>query len=157
MLTLFAELGAGVAGFSGVVVALDSRPVRRWSQRRREGLRSLLQVSAVIVLFSLLPMILGRRLAEPGLWSWALIAYGMGHLGDVLSFVLRHGPDTPPAVKAGARVGFAVALAQLAAAFLASSETAEMVYLAVLTWHLVVAAGSFAFMLYSHDTELEER
>jgi hypothetical protein len=156
VLTLYAELGAGIAGFSGIVVALDTRPVPQWSQHRRAGLRSLLQVSAVIVLFSLLPMILGRRLAEPGLWTWALMAYGLGHVGDVLSFLLHHDSQTPRAVKMGARFGLAVALTQLVVAFVAPSSTAEMVYLGVLTWHLVVAAGSFAFLLYAHDTELAD-
>jgi hypothetical protein len=111
-------------------------------------------VSAVIVLFSLLPMVLGRRIAEPGLWRWALIAYGLGHVGDVLSFLLRHGADTPKRAKLGARVGLGVALSQVTAAFAVSPETAEMVYLAVLMWHLAVAAGSFAFMLFSHDAEV---
>lgn len=156
VLTLFAELGAGIAGFSGVIVALDGRPVPAWSQRRRDGLRSLLQVSAVLVLFSLLPMILGRRLAEPALWSWALKAYGVAHVADVLSFLLRYGPDTPRSVKVGAWIGLVVAVTQLTLAFVVSPGTAEMVYLAVLTWHLVIAAGSFAFMLYSRDVETEE-
>jgi hypothetical protein len=153
LLALFAQLGAAIAGFSGIIVALDTRSVRNWSAVRREGLRSLLQVSGVVVLFSVVPLILGRRLPEPELWTWALGAYGVVHVGDVLSFLLRQRHDTPAAAKAGAWTGLGIALAQLATAAFASASTSEMVYLGVLGWHLAIAAGSFVYLLYRHDPD----
>ena len=148
---LFAQLGAVIAGFSGIIVALDRQPVRTWTRLRRDGLRTLLQVSGVVIIFSIAPLILGRRLPEPHLWSWALGVYGVAHLGDVLSFLLRQARDTPVAAKVGARLGLAIAIAQIGVASVASPGTAEMVYFGVLTWHLAISAGSFVYLLYSHD------
>jgi hypothetical protein len=142
-----------IAGFSGIIVALDRHPVRTWTRQRRDGLRTLLQVSGVVILFSMVPLILGRRLPEPDLWSWALGAYGVAHLADVLSFMLRHARDTPVSAKVGARLGLAIAIAQIGVASIATPGTAEMVYLGVLAWHLAISAGSFVYLLYTHDAE----
>ena len=142
-----------IAGFSGIIVALDSRSVKTWSSVRRDGLRSLLQVSGVVVLFSIVPMILGRRIPEPELWTWALGAYGVVHVADVLSFLVRQRSDTPAAAKVGAWMGLGIALAQIATAVFASASIAEMVYLGVLGWHLAIAAGSFVYLLYEHDPD----
>jgi len=110
-------------------------------------------VSGVVVLFSVVPLILGRRLPEPELWTWALGAYGVVHVADVLSFLLRQHRDTPAAARAGAWMGLGIALAQLATAALASAPIAEMVYLSVLGWHLAIAAGSFVYLLYEHEPD----
>lgn len=156
VLTLLVELGVAIAGFSAIVVALDQRPVRRWTRIRRDGLRSLLQVSGVVIAFSLAPLVLGRWFAEPAIWGWLLLAYGMVHVADVLSFLLRHTAETPTEVKAGARFGLLIAVLQVAIALLASPEVAEMVYVAVLFWHLAIAAASFLYLLHTHDTEERE-
>ena len=142
-----------IAGFSGIVVALDKAPVPNWPQHRREGLRTLLQVSGVVIVFSIVPLILGRRMPEPDLWTWALAAYGVGHLADVLSFLLRQTHETPASAKLAAKAGLAIALAQIVLAATVPPTTAEMVYLTVLTWHLAISAGSFVYLLYTHDTE----
>jgi hypothetical protein len=152
ILLLFAQLAAVIAGFSGVVVALDVEPIRKWSRKRRNGLRSLLQVSAVVVVFSIVPLVLGRRLPEPALWTWALLAYGVGHFADVLTYLVHQERETPTEARAGAWTGLAIALSQVAAAALVSPSTAEIIYFGVLTWHLLIAAGSFAYLLYSHDS-----
>ena len=156
VLTLLVELGVAIAGFSAIVVALDQRPVRRWRRIRRDGLRSLLQVSGVVIVFSLAPLVLGRWFAEPAVWGWLLLAYGVIHVADVLSFLLRHTAETPTSAKAGARVGLMIAVLQVATALLASPEVAEMAYVAVLFWHLAIAAGSFVYLLHTHDTEASD-
>ena len=51
-LVLIAELAVAIAGFSGVIVALESRSVRSWTPLQRRNLRLLLQVSAVAIFFS---------------------------------------------------------------------------------------------------------
>jgi hypothetical protein len=154
VLTLLVELGVAIAG--AIVVALDQRPVRRWTRIRRDGLRTLLQVSGVVIAFSLAPLVLGRWFAEPGVWGWLLLAYGVIHVLDVLSFLLRHTAETPTGVKAGARIGLVIAVLQVATALLASPEVAEMAYVAVLFWHLAIAAGSFVYLLHTHDTEASD-
>jgi len=152
VLTLLVELGVAIAGFSAIVVALDQRPVRRWTRIRRDGLRTLLQVSGVVITFSLAPLVVGRWFAEPAVWGWLLLAYGVIHVSDVLSFLLRHTAETPVEAKAGARIGLGIAVLQVATALLASPEVAEMAYVAVLFWHLAIAAGSFVYLLHTHDT-----
>ena len=41
-LALTAQLAVGIAGFSGAIVALESRDVRSWDPLRRRSLRILL-------------------------------------------------------------------------------------------------------------------
>ena len=106
-----------------------------------------------MIAFSLAPLVLGRWFAEPDVWGWLLLAYGVIHVTDVLSFLLRHTAETPTEVKAGARIGLVIAVLQVATALLASPEVAEMAYVAVLFWHLAIAALSFVYLLHTHDTE----
>lgn len=95
LLVVVAELAVAIAGFSSVVVALDSRAVREWSPARRYNLRVLLQMSALAVLFALLALFLERATEGVAFWKWALGAYGIAHLIDAGSFIRRQPADIP--------------------------------------------------------------
>lgn len=146
---LIAELAVAIAGFSAVVVAVESRSVRNWSEIQRFNLRILLQVSALAIFFSIFPLIFERVVAPPSSWRWALWLYGFVHLADVSSFLFRSPRNAPVAVKIPMFTGFSMALASLAVAAFGSLLAAEVVYLSMLVWHLAVAAFGFAMLVFS--------
>ena len=144
-LVLIAELAVAIAGFSGVIVALESRSVRSWTPLQRRNLRLLLQVSAVAIFFSLLPLLLQRFMAASDFWKWALGFYGLVHVGDVSSFLIRQPTGAP---LAPVYAGLAVALTQLSVAAFGSVLMVEAVYLGVLVWHLAIASMGFALLVW---------
>ena len=153
-LTLTAELSLGIAGFSGVIVALESRSVRSWTPLRRRDLRVLLQLSGLALLFSLMPLLAYPTFAAPSFWKWALGLYGFVHLLDLASFLIRQ-PE-------GARLhlvypGVAVAVTQVALAILASDAIAEVAYLGSVLWHLAGAVMGFVFLIWNDHSDNSDR
>jgi hypothetical protein len=150
-LVLLAELAVAIAGFSGVVVALEARRVSEWSASRRFNLRVLLQVSALVVFFSILPLILERAIAQPASWRVALWAYGLVHLADVSSFILRRPPGVVGFRRIAQLVGLCFAVGSLSVAAFGSPLHSEVTYLSMLVWHLAVAAMGFASLLFDES------
>ena len=152
-LVLIAELAVAVAGFSSVIVALESRGVRYWSALQRFNLRVLLQVSALAIFFSLFPLILERLVEPPASWRWALSVYGLVHLIDVSSFMWRTPPETGHVHRIFQRIGLLASLASLLVAAFGSLLACEVVYLSVLVWHLAVAAMGFVLLVFGSSGE----
>ena len=148
ILVLVAELAVAVAGFSGVVVALERRSVADWSRGEQRHLRILLQVSALAIIFSLFPLILRRGIDVPAFWSIALSVYGIAHVADVSTFLFRPVPgesQIPPTI------GFALALFSIGVGAFGSATFAEVTYLCVLVWHLSIAGMGFAFLIFRRN------
>lgn len=152
-LVLLAELAVAIAGFSGVVVALEARSVSQWSASRRFNLRVLLQVSGLVVFFSVFPLILERAVAPPASWRLALWAYGLVHLVDVTSFIVQRPPDVVGVRRIAPIIGLSLALASLCVAAFGSLLLSEIVYLSMLVWHIAVAALGFASLLFDDSGE----
>jgi hypothetical protein len=152
-LVLVAELAVAVAGFSGVIVAVENRSVASWPDLQRFNLRVLLQVSALAIFFSIFPLILERVIPQPASWRWALWVYGIVHLVDVASFMLRSPAGVGALHSFLQRVGLLVALSSLLVAGLGSLLFAEVFYLGALVWHLGVAAMGFALLLFDDRAE----
>ncbi len=145
ILVLVAELAVAVAGFSSVVVALGPRPVSDWSRGERRNLRILLQVSALAILFSLFPLILDRAIDTSAFWNVALAVYGIAHVVDTSTFLLRPvagESQIPPSI------GFTLAIFSIGVAVFGSATFAEVTYLCVLVWHLAIAGMGFAFLVF---------
>ena len=71
ILTTLAEVAIAIAGFSGIVVALQNRTVD-WSETDKLRFSSLLQVSFGCVFFSFLPIVLYlMNPSEPFVWRWS--------------------------------------------------------------------------------------
>lgn len=151
LLVVIAELAVAIAGFSSVVVALDSRAVRDWNPARRYNLRVLLQISALAVFFALLALFLERATEGSGFWNWALGAYGIAHLLDAGSFIRRQPADLPMVNRMGPYVGILLALVQCLVAVLAGLRPAEMVYLASLIFHLGGASMGFGMLIFGRS------
>ncbi len=71
ILTTLAEVAIAIAGFSGIVVALQNRALV-WSETDKMRFSMLLQVSFEGVAFSLIPIVLYlMHLSEPLVWRWS--------------------------------------------------------------------------------------
>jgi hypothetical protein len=71
ILTTLAEVAIAIAGFSGIVVALQNRTVV-WSEMDELRFSMLLQVSFGGVLFSFVPIVLYlMHPSEPFVWRWS--------------------------------------------------------------------------------------
>jgi hypothetical protein len=71
ILTTLAEVAIAIAGFSGIVVALQNRTVV-WSETDKLRFTMLLQVSFECVVFGFVPIVLYlMHLSEPVVWRWS--------------------------------------------------------------------------------------
>jgi hypothetical protein len=141
---LTSELAVGIAGFSGVVVALEGGGVATWPPVRRRSLRILLQLSALALFFSLLPLVAYRTVGSPYFWRWALGLYGVVHLFDVSTFVFRQPQGAWLTPVYG---GYVFAAAQVAIALLVGSA-AETTYMVSIVFHLGGAVMGFVFLIW---------
>jgi hypothetical protein len=103
ILTALAEIAIAIAGFSGIVVALD-RSGQPWSELDRARLSMLLQVSLSCVFWSLLPIALHlANLPPTSVWLWSSglwLAYMCAVLAHRLRRISRVAiPDEDPSVR----------------------------------------------------------
>ncbi len=77
VLTVIAEIGVALAGFSGIVVALRQRSVESWSFPEVMRLRFMLYGSTLTFLFALSPFVFHHLGASPAVtWSVSSLALG---------------------------------------------------------------------------------
>lgn len=136
-------------GFSGVVVALTGKTAEGFGALDRLNLRILLQVSALTVIFSIVPLILHRALDASEAWRLSLLLYGFAHLADAGYFVyrtLRIGSYSCIQIVMPV-AGATIAIAQVIVALIAAISYVEVLYLLVLVWHLAIAGMGFVFLI----------
>jgi hypothetical protein len=151
ILAIIASVAIAIAGFSGVVVALTGRTTASFGAMERLNLRILLQVSALALLFSLVPLILHRVFPAPEAWRIAMLLYGGVHLCDAGLFILktRTSSDLSVTQRVAPILGAGIALLQLTLALLAPPVAVEVGYLSVLIWHLGIAGMGFVNLVYA--------
>jgi len=118
LLLTIAQIAIGLAGFSAVIVTLNPKPIREWDVTDRLNLRLLVQVSFVVLFFSLLPLILAIPLEVEDSWFYGLWLYGIYHIVDVSSFLLGMTKATPSIFRLTAFIGVSVAASQVGVALL---------------------------------------
>jgi hypothetical protein len=143
-----AEVALAIAGFSAIVVALNGRPVREWDELDRHNLRMLIQVAFVTLLFSILPSVLAVSLESADVWKYGLYVYGIAHLIDVSTFVLRFPRDTPLFSRSTGYAGVLIACTQIFFAWTGSTMARETAYVATLVFHLSITFHAFVMLLY---------
>ncbi len=148
ILSTIAEIAVALAGFSAIVVMLNSKPIREWDDTDRLNLRLLIQVSAFTIFFALLPSILVVSLEEPEVWKYGLWAYGLLHILDVSSFLFKMTSETPNVFRNAAVAGTVIAVTQLVIAWAGSNAAKETMYLGTLLWHLCITFMAFILLLY---------
>ncbi len=147
LLLTVAQIAVGLAGFSAIIVTLNPKPIREWDVTDRLNLRLLIQVSFVVLFFSLLPFILAVPFEIEDAWFYGLWLYGLYHVVDVSSFLLGMTKETPSIFRASAFVGVFVAVSQVGAALLGTPKLRETAYVATLGWHLYIIFMAFVLLL----------
>lgn len=148
LLLTISQLAVGLAGFSAIIVTLNPRPIREWGSTDRLNLRLLVQVSFVVLFFSLFPFLLGIVFPPERVWLYGLWVYGVLHLIDVSSFLVGMTPETPMIFRVTAICGVIIALSQLVAAAFGGAIAREVIYAGTLVWHLYVVFMGFVLLLY---------
>ena len=148
LLLTVSQLAVGLAGFSAVIVTLNPRPIKEWDVTDRLNLRSLVQVSFVVLFFSLFPFLLGISLSDEQVWLYGLWLYGVLHFVDVLSFLIKQTSETPTIMRYIAYGGVVIAIGQVIVAWQGNDNLRELIYAATLVWHLYVVFMSFLMLLY---------
>jgi len=147
MLTI-AQIAVGLAGFSAIIVTLNDKPIRDWDDTDRLSLRLLIQVSIMVIFFSLLPSLLLISLNTGEVWLYGLWVYGLIHLADVSFFLIHRTNATSHIFRNAAICGVAVALAQVGVAWFGEDVAREWLYVFSLLWHLGVVLMAFILLLY---------
>jgi hypothetical protein len=148
LLLTVSQVAIGLAGFSAIVVTLNPRPIREWNVTDRLSLRVLVQVSFVVLFFSLFPFVLAITLSPADVWFYSLWVYGVLHLVDVISFNVSMTPETHNVFRVTARIGIFVALAQIVINVIGDVGLRETAYIVTLVWHLYVVFMGFTLLLY---------
>ena len=148
LLLTVSQLAIGLAGFSAIIVTLNSRPILEWDETDRLNLRLLVQVSFVALFFSLFPFLLAVSLDNEGVWFYGLWVYGVIHIVDVSTFLFRMTADTATVFRVSASVGLVIAVSQVAIAALGTPSMQENIYIGTLIWHLYAVFMAFVLLLY---------
>lgn len=75
LLTIFAEIALGLAGFAGVIAALGPR-TKSWQLLDRYRIIALLLNSFLVLIFALVPLGLATaKLEEPNIWFYSSLVY----------------------------------------------------------------------------------
>ncbi len=157
-LRTFAEVGIAIAGFSAIASALRSRVAGPWSGGDRIALLSLLETSALVVFFALIPQVLDQILTNDRiLWVICNLAYVATHAFHCFVQVRRSiplraaGEPHLPLGLSTARAPFLGAIlligTQIAVAAFGNSDQLRFTYLVVLTWHSCVAGAMFGALI----------
>jgi hypothetical protein len=143
-----AQLAVTLAGFSAVIVALRPKPISEWKPFDRFNFRILIQVAAVTTFFSIFPFAALAIFEPQQAWKLSLLAYGVFHLIDLISFSLKFPIELGRANRIAVGIGFVVAVLQIGIGFLGSPAAVQVMYLSALVWQLGVACFGFVLLIY---------
>jgi hypothetical protein len=115
----------------------------------RLNFRILLQVSAVTAFFAIIPFPMHVLFEADAAWRASLLIYGIFHVFDVGSFILKLPKEALPINRVLSRMGLIVAMAQIVVGIFSGSTVVEFTYLAALVWHLSVAFAGFVILIYA--------
>jgi hypothetical protein len=148
IITTIAEIAIALIGFSAIVVVLNPKPIRDWSVSERFNFRVLVQVGAIVALFSILPFGTNLVFDEYLAWKYALLTYGIFHVVDLTTFVIKFPKDVTSVNRAMPYFGYVIILIQLSVSFFGSIDAVKATYLASLVFHLVVSFIAFVVLVY---------
>jgi hypothetical protein len=149
-LTAISGVAIAIAGFSGVVAALPGKSADSFGPLERLNFRILIQVSALALIFSILPLILHRAFDANEAWRISMLLYGLVHLTDAAYFANKaRGANAPSRIQILAPIiGLLIAITQIIAGVYATITTVEVLYLFVLLWHVAIAGMGFLKLVF---------
>lgn len=143
-----AQIAVALAGFSAIIIALNQKPIREWVLMDQVNIRLLIQLSIIVIFFSLTPSLLAISIPVSTVWLYSLWAYGLVHLADAAFFLFFKSKRAPTIFRVVALCGIIVGLAQVTIAWLGGDIARESIYVFTLIWHLGVIFMAFILLLY---------
>ena len=154
LMLAIAQIAVALAGFSAIIVALNNKPIRKWVLMDQVNIRLLIQLSIVVIFFSLIPSLLAISIPVSDVWLYSLWSYGLAHLADAAYFLFFKSKRAPTIFRVAAICGVIVGLAQVTIAWFGGDIARESMYVFTLIWHLGVIFMAFILLLYQMgDTE----
>lgn len=148
-----AEIAVALAGFTGIVVALEGRSSPLLAGDRRARLRELLLASLGVVFFAFLPTLLAGATGDQGsAWRASQLVLAVYHLllmviffrsTGIRAFARSEWLALPPAT--------AVVALQLTTGLGFFPEQLEVAYLLALLWFLFIAGLNFVLLLLHEE------
>ena len=148
LMFVIAQIAVALAGFSAIIVALNQKPIHEWVLMDQVNIRLLVQLSIVVIFFSLIPSLLAISTPISDVWRYCLWAYGLIHLADAGFFLFFKSKRAPTIFRVAAFCGLIVGLAQVAIAWLGGDLARESMYVFTLIWHLGIIFMAFILLLY---------
>ena len=153
----FAEVSVAIMGFSGIVSTVYIRSEQTWTPRERDHLLSLLQTSAMVIGFSLLPQVLIPQFGEGYvLWVIANSLYLIVHFAHYVTIArkMKRALAANKSYAIGRRnayasgvIATALICCQMLAILFGSIDQMHFVYLLILLWHTACAIAMFCALL----------
>ena len=145
VLLTFAQAAMVIAGFGGIVITLHERS-QQWGEWDRIQFRSILEVSGIVVFFSLLPLVIQSTLDADRSWRVSILLFAAVHAATIISYRLSVKSESVPTVfnRLHAFAG-ALIILQLISGVLADVGIIQLTYSIGLFW--LVGVGGWLFYL----------
>jgi hypothetical protein len=148
-----AEIAVSLAGFTGIVVALERRSFKDRFSANRARLRELLLASLGVVFFVFIPTLLSGTGADDR-WAYraSLLFFAAYQVLLVFLFIRSTGTQLSLGEWLSAPVGSGIILLQLVTAAGLFADQVYRVYFLALLWLLFIACINFVVLLL-HDED----
>ena len=155
LLTVMAEVGIALTGFTGLVVVLGRRARGDWTTAERTQLTILLQTSLAAVFFALLPL-LTPRLPFPETAVWRALAGILSIACSAMTVsnwlpIIAASKAFPRSWRLLTYLSTVIMLSLVASGFVVAfgglAEHRALIYLLTVGFLLCLAGGNFAFLL----------
>ena len=156
ILITIAQLAFALAGFSGIIVAIKPKPIREWQHNEQVSFRILIQLSAIVVFFSIFPFGINILFKNLIFWKICSLAYAVYHFIDLIFFSIVLRAVKLPVHSKLIYVGIVVASIQLFTGLTDNASLMKFVYLATLVWHLSVCFIGFVMLIYGYGNDLNK-
>jgi len=145
VLLTFAQAAMVIAGFGGVVVTFNNKS-DKWGDWDRIQFRSILDVSGIIIFFSVLPIVLQSLFDAGKSWQISILLFAVIHALTIVSYRLSVEPESIPAIfKRSHIVAGLIIVAQLISGVLGDHGFIQVTYSLGLIW--LVGVGGWLFYL----------
>ncbi len=152
VLLTFAQAAMVIAGFGGVVVTFNDKS-DTWGDWDRIHFRSILDVSGIIIFFSVLPIVLQSLFDAEKSWQISILLFALVHAVTIISYRVSVEPESIPRIFMRIHiVAGAIILSQLVCGALGDQGLIQVTYSLGLFW--LVGVGGWLFYLLAVGVHL---
>jgi hypothetical protein len=152
----FAQAAMVIAGFGGVVVTLRDRS-EHWDEWDRIEFRSILEVSGIIIFFSVMPLLLPTLLDAALSWRISILLFAFIHGATIMTYRLGVDTETIPAIFNWVHlIAGMLILMKIIAGIFASIELIQIVHSVGLVWLLGIGGWLFYLLALGAHSDPHE-